>query len=198
MLQVLNHYARAIGRLANQFFNSPKLRGLVGVAGDQVQKVEDAFWAMGQAVRSVSVATGKTLERVGALVGTPARAGKTDTLYRARINTQIAANRSSGEGEAIYAMARAMIPEWSGDGDCKIVLEGNGCYEIRCEPAEATLNDKQDAIDLAVALGNSSAAGVRAIVISRSATPTFRFGSGATGPRGFGNGKLIGAYSFKG
>lgn len=192
--KITDHVTRAVDRLVSQFQNSGFLKGTASVLAGEAQALEDGLWDMLQAIRSVAVATGTTLDSIGALVGTPVRGGKTDTQYRNRVNTQIIANRSSGDAVSIYAVARQGVIAWNVPNQPRIRENFPGVYEIAAEPRGSISNDDTDARELAVLLNGASSAGVRAIVISIQVAPALAFAfDGGTG-LGFGAGDFTAAY----
>lgn len=192
--QITDHAQRAVDRLVTQFRESGFMKGMLRVLSAQVQESEDGAWGMLQAIRSVATAMGTTLDKLGALVGAPVRGLKNDTQYRARVNTQIAANRGSGEFASIYNISKLMVAAWNVIGQPKITEYVPGVYEIACDPRSSVVNDELEARELAIILNDSSSAGVRSIVISQqvAAASAFAF-DGGTG-LGFGAGDFTGAF----
>lgn len=192
--QITDHVNRALDRVVLQFKNSGLLKGLIGALSTEVQVLEDGLWGLLQAVRSVSTATGTTLEKIGALVGAPVRGTRSDAQLRNRINAQILANRGSGEAANIYAVSKLIVSAWNISGQPKITEYYPGEYEIACTPRHTIVNSDAEARELAAILADISAAGVHAIVISQQIAEASAFSfAGGTG-LGFGAGDFTAAY----
>lgn len=194
LAQITDHIQRALDRVVTQFRESGFVKGMLSIFAGETQASEDGLWSMTQAVRSVPTATGTTLDNLGALVGTPVRGLKSDTQYRARVSTQIVANRGSGEFDSVYEVSKLMVGAWNVSGQPKITEYFPGVYEIACDPRASIVNDELEARELAIVLNDSSAAGIRGIVISQqvAAAAAFAF-DGGTG-LGFGAGDFTGAF----
>ena len=192
--QITDHVQRALDRVVTQFRESGFFKGMLSVLSAEVQANEDGLWSLLQAIRSVAVATGTTLDNIGALVGTPPRGIKSDVQYRTRIEAQIIANRCSGESARIYAIAKKMVSAWNVANQPRITEYLPGTYEIACDPRSTIVNDETEAKELATLLNDASAAGVRAIVISQQVAEASAFAfAGGTG-LGFGSGDFTGAF----
>lgn len=109
LIKITDHAARAVARLVSQFKDSVEVAGMARVLGAQVQEVEDALYSI-LVFRSVSGATGFTLDRIGALIGAPDRGSLIDSDYRKRINAQILSNKSEGTALDLYNIVVAMHP----------------------------------------------------------------------------------------
>lgn len=191
--QIVDHANRALDRVITQFRESAFFKGLLTALSAEAQEVEDALWGLMQAYRTVSVATGTTLDNIGKLVGAPARGTKTDTQYRNRINAQIIANLGSGDFDSIYEISKLIVSAWAVSGQPKIT-EHLGAYEIAANPRGTIINSDAEARELAILLNDISAAGVRGIVISQQVDEDDAFAfDGGTG-LGFGAGDFTGAY----
>lgn len=195
---ILNHAALAVGRLATQFRDSPRLKGMVTVISNEAQAIETAFGQLKAQMRDYTVANDNALDNIGSLVGAPVRGTRNNTSYRLRVIGQIAANRSSGESASIYLIAKSLVVAWNVSGQPKIREHKPAHFTVGCDPAAPIVNDEAQARELANVLNDSSSAGVRCIVESRSAAVGngnfFRFAGGAGPAKGFGVGKLKGAY----
>jgi len=195
LAQILDHATRAVDRLASQFKNAGFLKGLISVFSGQVQEVETAFWGELRATRSVANATATTLDNIGALVSAPNRGTKNDAQYRNRVNTQIAANKSSGDDAVIYAVSKLTVSAWAVSGQPKITEHFPGSYVVQCTPINSVVNSDAEARELAKILADVSAGGVRGIVVSQQVPANQAFGFvGGPSSLGFENGRLVGAY----
>ncbi len=106
--QIIDYADKAVARMLFQYRERPRLRAMVSELALEVQKAEDALWAM-VAQTSIDTAEGVWLDYLGGIVGEP-RSGATDTDYRKYIHARIAANRSKSNVEDILAVMRA----WAG------------------------------------------------------------------------------------
>jgi hypothetical protein len=194
--QITDHAARAVARLVGQFKESPLLKGLVTAFGNEVQNAEDGVWALLAAFRDIDVAESAVLDSIAALVGAPVRGARTDTEYRARVRVQILANKSSGAASTIYAIAKALIPEWNVDDQPQIIEDSAGLpgYTIGYDPPFGVVNDTDLAIELGRVLEEANPAGVRGIVLSASIEPADQFTFDNGPGQGFGDGAFVGAY----
>lgn len=191
--QIIDHAAQAVARLAAQFGESTYLRGLISAVGDEVQTLENALYEL-LVTRDVDTATDMTLANLGRLVGAPPQGPRSTAEFRARIKTQILANRSTGNPADIYAISKEVIADWDVAGQPKITEQTIATYEIGATPQGFVTNDTEAAKDLARILNDSSSAGVHSIVISQAQAPGFTFCFDGGVGLGFGDGGFIGAY----
>lgn len=96
------HVADALSRLLQQYKNSPKLQSIVESLAEQIQTLEDTLQDI-DISRSVAVATGENLDRIGESLGVVRSSATSDEIYRILILGKIAANVSQGETEAVIA-----------------------------------------------------------------------------------------------
>lgn len=199
---ITNHAAQALGRLATQFRDSPRLKGFITVLSNEVQAAEDALNNMRAQLRDYTVAADDALDRIGALIGSPVRGPRDNATYRLRIAGQILVNRSSGDGASIYGIAKGLVTAWNVANQPKITEHTAAHATIG--PNGAVRNLDSQARELAQVLNGSrtnpgaASAGVRIIVKSRPDTVAeagfFRFAGGGGAPQGFGVGNFISAY----
>lgn len=97
----------AKGRIVSQYRNSPLFVALIAAIAGVVQKVEDAFWDLSQAML-LDTATGVWLEYLGAIVG-ESREGDSDADYRRFIKARILANRSSGTIDEVLTIVALIL-----------------------------------------------------------------------------------------
>lgn len=97
----------AQGRVISQYKGLPLFVGLLGAITAVIQEVEDAYWALFNAVL-LDTATGIWLEYLGAIVG-EAREGAVDNDYRVFIRARILANKSSGTIDEVLTII-ALFP----------------------------------------------------------------------------------------
>jgi hypothetical protein len=101
-----DHVTRGVERLIERY-RLPKTSALLASWLTEVQAVEDAFYQL-LTERSVTTATGKTLDLLGAIVGQP-RDGRDDATYRLWISARVMVTRSSGTTEQIIAIANKLV-----------------------------------------------------------------------------------------
>jgi hypothetical protein len=198
--QILDHAARALARLPAQFRVAVRIRGLLTAISNEVQELENGLWGA-RAVRDIDLAETATLDNLGKLIDAPVRGLKTDTQYRGRIRAQILANKSNGQNEIIYGVAKQIVSTWNVTGQPQVLDDTySGAYTVKGyiapleDPAETVLCSEAEARELALLLDDVSAAGVRGIVISQpqSAELSFCFAGGVGA--GFETGEFVGAY----
>lgn len=105
------------------------ITGLVSPA----QKLEDTLLAL-ILQRNVDNAVGAQLTELGTLVGRPRNGITDDDIYRRYVKAQILANRSDGQGETMYRIARTILG--ATDHTLALVNEGAAAFTMRVE-AEA-------------------------------------------------------------
>lgn len=122
----------------------------------------------------LDTATGDALDRLGGIVG-EARQGLSDTLYRIRIRSRIAINRSSGTAPEILNLLYLLVDK--GAYSVTFFDEGQAAFRLSiAEPlAEITAQELTDR------LNQARSAGVRFMLeYSASAGPFFSMASGST------------------
>lgn len=103
----LAHCAEGLSHLLHQFKGKPRLEAMVCVFLDQIQELENAFWAL-YTERTLEEAEGVQLDGLGAIVG-EAREDRTDAVYRRFIQVRILVNRSNGKLEELYQIIQAAL-----------------------------------------------------------------------------------------
>lgn len=115
------HSTDALARLAEQFKNSTKLRGLISAVADQVQDVDDALWQLaverylysdaeiGDSTVNYE-AEGVQLDVLGRVLGLQ-RGALTDAQYRLALKGQVKLLRSAGTAEELIAIFHAAQPD---------------------------------------------------------------------------------------
>ena len=106
---VSNHIDLALSKVILQFRDSPEFLGLVGALVAEVQALEDAFQQILSTSRSVTAASGATLDSIAKLVGSPVRGVRSDTNFRSTISAAIVRNASFGRVEDMIAIAQASL-----------------------------------------------------------------------------------------
>lgn len=149
----IDHRARALARLAQQFKGLPRIAALVGLFARRWQDVEDAVFQL-YALRGPSAAANSQLDRLGKIV-TQLRTSADDATYRLHIQARVRINKSSGTIEQLKTILRLVTP-----GSVVRVIEGfPAALTVRIENAIVT--NAQAAIFLAF-LHEARAAGVYA------------------------------------
>jgi hypothetical protein len=191
--QILDHAVRAVARLAAQFSESTRLRGMIEALGDEIQTAEDGLYGV-LLTRDLDNAADATLDLIGKLVGAPARGNKTDAEYRNRVKAQILANRSPGNADTAYRVSKLVMPEWDVSGQPQIIEDRIAGYTIGCTPVGSIVNDTENARDLGRILDDVNPAGVRGIVLSQTQNANLSFCFQHGPGLGFGHGAFVGAY----
>lgn len=93
--------------LLEQYKGKPRMEAMVCILREELQEVEDALWDL-YTRRSVNSATWAAEDVLGAIVGRD-RAGMSNEDYRCWIKAQILVNRSSGYGEELIAILKAIF-----------------------------------------------------------------------------------------
>jgi len=194
LTQILDHAAKAVARLAAQFTETTRLKGMISAIGDEIQAAENGLWGI-LLTRDIDNASDATLDLIGKLVGAPQRGAKNDVQYRDRVKAQIIINKSTGRAADIYQVASRVIEAWAPAGSCKAIEDYASCgYTIGAYPVGSITNNKVDAQELGRILEDMNSAGVRGIVLSQSQNAGLSF-SFQHGPGlGFGQGAFVGAY----
>lgn len=97
----------AVARLLYQDKERDNLENVVRAFSAPAQTLETQFANL-RAARDINSATDDALDKLGTLVG-EARQSKPDDLYRLFIKARTLVNRSTGSGESIYTVARALL-----------------------------------------------------------------------------------------
>lgn len=182
---ITDHTARILDNLLPRWREGALFRALMAVFGDELQELEDlSYNAIVQ--RFLSSAVGVQLDHYGELVG-QVRNGRTDAEYRAVLEVRILANRSPGTPDVITQIAAVMLD--SKTTGVRYAQNQPAAYQIQATPDSAlTALQEADAVAL---LRHATPAGVEISQVTTSPSAgAFRFGSGGTGSRGFGNGQL--------
>lgn len=99
-----SHEHDALERFTSQYKDAEALKGLTRVWAERIQGLEGAAYST-LTLRWVDGASGKQLDRMGAVVGEP-RLGRQDPEYRDAIQLRISINQGSGEPETIIEFLR--------------------------------------------------------------------------------------------
>lgn len=127
LTQITDHTARALSRVVTQFRGS-EFEGLVRAFAAEIQVAEDALFSLVFAIRSPDLASGTTLDKLGALVGAEPRASLSDVAYRVRVQAAILRNRSWSLPEELIAIVKLFMPNTLVFRDA--LVEGVGCAII--------------------------------------------------------------------
>lgn len=115
-----DHATQAIDRVATQYKDSTRLKGIIEANADQWQAIDDALWQLATErylfsdaeINDVTVnyeAEGDQLDVLGRIVGLE-RGSMTDAQYRASLKGQIKVLRSSGAAEELIAVYYCVEP----------------------------------------------------------------------------------------
>lgn len=193
--QITDYADRVLARLALQFANATNLKGILDALASEIQEAEEGLFDL-QLTREFDSAEDVTLDKIGQLVGAPARGSKSNYLYQLRVGAQLLINRGSGDINTIYQVAEKIIPGWATAG--ATIEEYVGSFEISGTPIDGITEPTTQARELAATLRDVAGAGIRAIVMHRAESigggTAFRFAGGAGGATGFGVGKFRAAY----
>lgn len=149
---------RLRGRLYAQFKDDPDwILFCTAVLGPQAQSIEDAIQSL-VAILDIDNAGGVVLDLIGRLVGQPRSAGVTqdDATYRLYLKARIAASRSEGDPESIYAVfallyagAKLCITQ-SPVRSFTLTISGIAITDAEAQAGLAFLGDAKEATDGAV------------------------------------------------
>lgn len=178
---ISDHVQRALQNLTSEFSQAEKVRALVSIFTQEVQELEDVFYAL-IVERLLSASFGAQLDAWGKIVG-ESRLGLSDNDYRNFIRARIIANLSEGTIENIVEVA-------------SIVADASSVRYYPNHPAAFTLVIIRDSLlsdalrsRIAALIGLIRPAGVGVdLLITGTPTP-FRMDSGP----GFDVGQLIGS-----
>lgn len=106
-VETIDHVARAISRLCEQFRDKPNILALLSALVTPAIDLEAAFLQL-LTERTVDTAQGAQLDVLGKLVGQP-RNGLGDEDFRRYIRARIAMNQSDGLTEDLLTVARLVI-----------------------------------------------------------------------------------------
>lgn len=104
MVQITNHFQRALSLLASQFRDQKPDGGLtnfqklIKVFCSAAQELEDTKWQL-KTERWLSTAVGVQLDGIGKILGLPRAPGESDEDYRQRLQFQVFINASNGTPE---------------------------------------------------------------------------------------------------
>ena len=161
------HSTDALARIAEQYKDSTRLRGLISSIADQVQDIDDAIWELATERYLYSdaeigdttvnyVAEGDQLDVLGRILNLT-RQNMTDAQYRLALKGQVKMLKSSGTVEELIAIFAAARP------DATITVANS-------YPAGFTLTLTDDVIETALSnilvkfVHNGRAAGVYGIL----------------------------------
>ena len=106
MDKILDHSLSAKEVALEQFKNSSSLNNIISIISKQLDILEDELWNLIDK-RSIETATGEQLDEIGIIVG-ESRLGRTDSEYRAAIQTRITINNAGGDRNTIIFIAKQL------------------------------------------------------------------------------------------
>lgn len=117
--EILDHVAKALARLPQQYKTKEKIRNLItGFTGGS-QDVETMFFDLLDG-RTLANATGVTLDNIGSIVDIPRPIGTDDDEYRVLILEGIFRNKSNATPNILISIARSYF----GDTSYLLYFEG--------------------------------------------------------------------------
>lgn len=135
MVQITNHFQRALALLVSQFRGQKadgeltNLQKLLKVLVTAAQRLEDAKWQL-KTERWLSTAFGVQLDEIGVILGLPRNSNESDEDYRERLQFQIFINITSGTPEEVMAvlafLTNATHTNYHDIGIAAFQLETNG------------------------------------------------------------------------
>lgn len=106
-LEPVDHFARAMDRLAQQYREKPYIRSLIKILARQCADLETAYQQL-LLLRSLDTAVGEQLDVIGRIVR-ESRNGAPDDEYRLRIGARIRINASSGTIEDVIGILAPLV-----------------------------------------------------------------------------------------
>jgi hypothetical protein len=161
-----DHVARGQRLKLAQFRGKPMLEGLIAPWLEQVQELEDVFYAL-LVQRWLPNAVGRQLDILGVIVGQP-RGGRADEVYRLWIAARALVNRSSGLTEQIYGIVKKLV---GADVDLFLSEEPPAGFGMIIEDPIS----ESDGAEIAKILQLAKAAGVAAYLQWHRTADVFRF-----------------------
>jgi hypothetical protein len=121
LAKIDNHAELALARVAEQYKNSTRLRGLIESVADQAQEIDDALWQLATErylhsdaeIGGATVnyeAVGEQLDVIGRILD-ESRGAFTDDEYRLVLKGKIKVLKSSGTAEELIAIFYAVEPD---------------------------------------------------------------------------------------
>lgn len=156
--QITDHAAAAVARMPSQHRDKTRTSAFVSALAAPAQDTETALWAL-LTERSVDVAVGAQLDRLGVVVGEPRNGETDDDVYRRRIRARISANESRGTAADIIRVARALVY----DDAAQIVITPGYPAAYSVEIAGVAVDEEVAAV-AAPMLRDATSAGVRVIL----------------------------------
>lgn len=151
--EILTHVEDAKARLIEQYKRKPKLAALVEAFNQEWQVLESVGKDLNEK-RSVDLATGAVLDRVGAIVGQTRGPGQSDDDYRILIKSKISQNVSQGEPERLIEIFQTL------KAVTLVILEERFPAAVAIE-SDATFVDQDEVNLLIEIIERTAAAAVR-------------------------------------
>ena len=170
-MQPVDHTARGLSRLAQQFKGKPRIEGVLRVLLSEVDALEAAIQQV-NSIWNIDDSEGAQLDAIGRIVGQE-RGSLDDPALRRWLAARVQANRSRGRAQDIQRVFAALAP----DSDPAIEQEGNATFALVLH--EAILDDIADVVAL---VKRVKAKGVRVLIeyrtVAESESFTFDAGPG--------------------
>lgn len=106
--EITNHVELAWNRLIQQYKQSQSLKDLIEALVNPIQGLETVFQDLSDG-RTIEVATGTLLDRLGDIVGIDRVVGQDDDAYRLAIKTKVVENVSQGEPERLISVYKILL-----------------------------------------------------------------------------------------
>src|SRR5690606_8416474 len=138
----VDHAEAAVNRLPQQF-RKPKIEKLLRILCKPMAALEQAFVDL-LTKRTVETAEGAQLEVLGRIVGQPL-VDVAETTYRTLVRARIVANKSSGLGDQVLRIARAVTLDYATQAE----VVAAGAMALKLTPYyPATFMIRVDGVDL--------------------------------------------------
>ena len=150
MVQITNHFDRALSLLVSQFRGQKpdgsltNFQKLIKVLVKPFQDIENVKWQL-KTERWLSSSEGVQLDKLGEILGLARLPGESDEEYRERLQFQIFINKSSGTPEEVMSVLRfftqATHTNYHDIGIAAFQLETNGLKNLSAPDLPNDLNE---------------------------------------------------------
>ena len=132
------------------------------------QDLEDVFFQL-LTLLSIDKSSGVQLDIIGTLLGA-GRQGDSDTRYKVRLQAQTLINRSKGTAPEIMRVLKLLSP----DKTFTVIVDTDAGFSVQISGTPSLREGEQ----LATAIAQMKAAGVRSVTLFSPPGSTFVFGGG--------------------
>lgn len=151
-----DHLAAALARLAEEYKGQPTMAALIGTWIPEIQAIEDMLRDL-IGDRGIDSGEGTQLDVIGRIVGQPRGTSSDDAEYRLRLKARVRVNKSSGLGDDILRVFRALL----GAGVGSVLVTGDFPAGFTAAIGDHPL-DADDAAVFADMLEDARGAAIRA------------------------------------